>query len=57
MTIEIQGCTITHNRNHVFTVHCPDGTEWKVSTWAEAMEVIDAWTTMLKPKTALKNSP
>jgi hypothetical protein len=41
MHIDMKGCTITRNRKNVLTVHTPDGWNFVVSSWAEAMEVVD----------------
>lgn len=43
MQIEMQNCTITRTSSEVLQVHCPDGMMYSVSSWKEAMELVDMY--------------
>jgi hypothetical protein len=43
MQIEMQNCTITRVNSRVLQVHCPDGMMYAVSSWKEAMELIEMY--------------
>jgi len=43
MQIEMQNCTITRTSGAALQVHCPDGMMYSVSSWKEAMELVDMY--------------
>jgi hypothetical protein len=43
MQIEMQDCTIRRTSSNTLQVHCPDGLMYSVSSWKEAMELIDMY--------------